>query len=113
MCSRFKEIQQPQGHWSSSLLDGSQYGGIETSGTGFICYALAYGINNGYLNRVEYYPVVEKAWSVLVSSVHPDGKLGYVQRIGDAPNPVTFEESRAYGAGAFLLTASEVVKLAK
>lgn len=113
MCSRFKEIQQPQGHWSSSLLDGSQYGGIETSGTGFICYALAYGINNGYLNRVEYYPVVEKAWSVLVSSVHPDGKLGYVQQIGDAPNPVTFEESRAYGVGAFLLVASELVKLAR
>lgn len=111
MSSRLKEIQQPEGYWSSSLLDASQFGGIETSGTGFICYALAYGINNGYLNRNEYLPTVEKAWTVLVKSVHTDGKLGYVQRVGDAPDAVSFENTAAYGVGAFLSAASEVYKL--
>lgn len=111
MCSRMKEIQQPEGHWSSSLLDATHYGGVETSGTGFICYALAYGINNGYLNGEEYLPSVEKAWSVLVKSVHPDGKLGYVQRVGDAPDAVSYDHTASYGVGAFLSAASEVYRL--
>jgi unsaturated rhamnogalacturonyl hydrolase len=113
MCSRFKEIQQPEGHWSPSLLDASYFGSIETSGTGFICYALAYGINEGYLNKEEFLPVVEKAWSILEKSVHPDGKLGYVQRVGDSPDQVTYENTASYGVGAFLSAASEVYKLAK
>ena len=111
MSSRFKEIQQPEGHWTPSLLDSTQFGGIETSGTGFICYALAYGINNGYLNRDEYLPVVEKAWLVLAQSVHPDGKLGFVQRVGDSPAAVSSDDSAPYGVGAFLSAASEVAKL--
>lgn len=113
MCSRFREIQQPDGFWSSSLLDASHFGGIETSGTGFICYALAYGINNGYLKKDEYLPAVEKAWSILEKSVHPDGKLGYVQRVGDAPDQVTYENTASYGVGAFLSAVSEVIKLSK
>lgn len=113
MSSHLKEIQQPEGYWSSSLLDPTQFGGIETSGTGFICYALAYGINNGYLNRDEYLPVVEKAWKLLVKCIHPDGKLGYVQRVGDSPDSVSFDNTASYGIGAFLSAASEVEKLSK
>ncbi len=111
MASRLKDIQQPEGHWPSNLLDATQFRSIETSGTGLICYALAYGINNGYLNKDQYYPVVEKAWGVLAKSVHPDGKLGYVQWIGDAPASVSYESTAAFGVGAFLLAASEVYKL--
>jgi unsaturated rhamnogalacturonyl hydrolase len=111
MASRLKEIQQPEGHWSSNLLDASHFRSVETSGTGLICYALAYGINNGYLDKGEYYPVVEKAWGILTKSVHPDGKLGYVQWIGDSPAKVTYESTAAFGVGAFLLAASEVYKL--
>jgi unsaturated rhamnogalacturonyl hydrolase len=110
MCSRFKEIQQPEGYWTSSLLDATQSAGVETSGTGFICYALAWGINNGYLNRDEYLPVVEKGWELLVKSIHPDGKLGYVQKPGDSPESVSFDTSFPYGVGAFLSAASEVAK---
>jgi len=113
MSYRFRDIQQPEGYWSSSLLDPVQYGGIETSGTGFICYALAYGINNGYLNRDEYLPVVEKAWKLLVKCIHPDGKLGFVQRVGDSPDSVSFDNTASYGVGAFLSAASEVAKLSK
>ena len=111
MSSRLKEIQQPEGYWSSSLLDSTQFGGIETSGTAFICYAIAYGINNGYLNKDEYLPVVEKAWKLLVKCIHPDGKLGYVQRVGDSPDSVSFDNTASYGIGAFLSAASEVEKL--
>lgn len=111
MCLSMKKNQQPDGFWSSSLLDPSQNGGVETSGTGFICYALAYGINNGYLSREDYLPVVEKAWHILVKSIHQDGKLGYVQQVGDGPDTVLFDNTAPWGVGAFLSAASESYKL--
>ena len=52
-----------------------------------------------------------KSWNVLVKSVHPDGKFGYVQQVGDSPYEVSFDDSEAYGAGAFMLAASELYKL--
>jgi rhamnogalacturonyl hydrolase YesR len=113
MASRLKDLQLKEGHWPSSLLDPSLYNGIETSGTGFYCYALAFGINNGYLNKTEYLPTVEKAWKLLVQCVQADGKLGYVQKVGDSPAAVSSDDSEAYGSGAFLSAASEVAKLFK
>lgn len=113
MASRLKELQLKEGYWPSSLLDPSHYSSIETSGTGFYCYALAFGINNGYLNKADYLPVVEKAWNLLVKCVQSDGKLGYVQKVGDSPAAVTSDDSEAYGSGAFLSAASEVAKLYK
>ncbi len=47
----------------------------------------------------------------MVSSVHPNGKLGYVQKIGDKPGVVYFDSTEAYGVGAFLLAGSELYKL--
>jgi len=54
---------------------------------------------------------VAKAWGALVSSVHPNGKLGYVQKIGDKPGVVYFDSTEVYGVGAFLLAGSELYKL--
>lgn len=111
MAGKIKQLQLKEGYWPSSLLDSSQYGCMESSGTAFYCYALAYGINSGLLNRTEYEPTVMKAWVVLVNNVDNNGKLGYVQQVGESPNKVKFEDSEAYGSGAFLLAASEVFKL--
>jgi rhamnogalacturonyl hydrolase YesR len=111
MAKKLKSLQLKEGYWPSSLLDPSHYGGIETSGTAFFCYSLAYGINSGLLKKEEYYDTVMKAWDILVKSVHPSGKLGYVQQVGDSPKDVSFNDSEAYGAGAFMSAASEVYKL--
>lgn len=111
MTSKLKEIQLEEGYWPSSLLDKNHYGGIETSGTAFFCYAFAYGVNAGLLKKEDYLKSILKAWDVLVKSVHPNGKFGYVQQVGDSPKDVSFEDSEAYGAGAFMLAASEVYKL--
>jgi unsaturated rhamnogalacturonyl hydrolase len=113
MASRLKDLQVKEGYWPSSLLDPSHYSSIETSGTSFYCYALAYGINNGYLKKTDYLPVVEKAWNLLVKCVQKDGKLGYVQQVGDSPAAVKAEDSESYGSGAFLSAASEMAKLSK
>ena len=51
MSDRLITLQQPDGFWRASLLDPEAYPGGETSGTGFYCYAMAWGISEGMLPR--------------------------------------------------------------
>lgn len=111
MAAKIASLQNADGSWHAALLDPSSYPIKETSGTGFYCYALAYGINHQLLDAAQYLPVVKKAWAAMVTSVHPDGKLGYVQQIGEKPETVTYDDTEVYGVGAFLLAGSEVMKL--
>lgn len=113
MAAKIKQLQLKEGYWPSSLLDSSHFGGMESSGTAFYCYALAYGINSGLLDRSEYEAAVLKAWTILVGHMDKDGKLGYVQQVGDAPDAVKAGDSEAYGSGAFLMAASEVYRMIK
>ena len=112
MSARLKELQQADGMWRASLLDPDSYPGGEVSGTGFDCYAIAWGINNGILDRATYLPVVEKAWIGLNKCVSKDGHVGWVQPIGADPKKnFTAESWEVYGSGAYLLAGSEVIKL--
>ena len=111
MAAKIKQLQLKEGYWPSSLLDSSHFGGMESSGTAFYCYALAYGINRGLLDQSEYETTVMRAWTVLVGNIDKDGRLGYVQRVGDSPDVVKADDSDAYGSGAFLMAASEIYKL--
>jgi unsaturated rhamnogalacturonyl hydrolase len=109
---RLLSLQQPDGLWRSSLLDPDSYPGGEASGSGFDIYAMAWGINNKLLPRDKYLPAVKKAWIALNGLVHPDGKGGWTQPIGADPKKNFDADSwEVYGAGAFLLAGSEVVKL--
>ena len=71
-------------------------------------------MNNGILDKAIYQPVVEKAWNYLVTvSLQPDGRIGYVQPIGEKaiPGQVVDANSTAdFGVGAFLLAACERVR---
>jgi len=112
LCERIVSLQQPDGLWRSSLLDPGSYPGGEASGSGFDVYAIAWGINNKVLDRTKYRPAVMKAWGALNTLVHSDGKVGWTQPIGADPRRNFSEESwEVYGAGAYLLAASEVIKL--
>ncbi|WP_017257332.1 glycoside hydrolase family 88 protein [Pedobacter arcticus] len=111
MSKRIASLQQPDGSWHASLLDPASFPAKETSGTGFFAYALAWGINNGLLNYNDYKEVVKNAWTALVTSVHPNGKLGYVQAQGRDPQGVTYDDTDVYGVGAFLLAGSEIYKM--
>jgi rhamnogalacturonyl hydrolase YesR len=111
MVKRITALQQTDGSWHASLLDPESYPVKESSGTGFYTYALAWGINHKILKKRQYLPVVQKAWRALVSCVHEDGKLGYVQPIGSSPNKTDSNTTDAYGVGAFLLAGSQVYKL--
>ena len=112
MAAKIMAIQPDEGLWHSSLLDPVNFPSREASGSGFYCYGLAWGINHGLLDAKTYLPAVRKAWTGLVSCVHPDGKLGNVQPIGADPRHVTAEQTEIYGVGAFLLAGSEVYKIA-
>ena len=114
MAARIITLQQEDGLWRASLLDPDSYPGGEASGSGFYTYALAWGVNNGILDKETYLPVVEKAWIGLNSLIQKDGCVGWVQPIGADPRKNFSAESwEVYGTGAFLLAGSEVIKLYK
>ncbi len=112
MAEKLKSLQQTDGLWRTSLLDPADHPQPEASGTGFITYALAWGINNGLLDPGTYTPVVFKAWDALTQCVQPSGKIIHVQPVGDHPNGFDENSSTPYGVGAFLLAGSEVYQLA-
>ena len=112
MAEKVAALQGADGYWRSSLLDPDSRPNPETSGTGFFVYGLAWGINTGLLPRETYEPNVTRGWKALVAAVHPDGMLGWVQRIGDQPGATTAETTEVYGVGALLLAGSEVYRLA-
>lgn len=101
-------LQNSDGFWHASLLDADSYPSPETSATALITYALAYGVNQGLLDKEKYAPVVEKSWTSLLSVIDSDGKLGWVQPIGADPKKVTESMTAPYGVGAFLLAGSEI-----
>lgn len=111
LCERIAELQGSDGYWRASLLDPASYPSPETSASGFIVYALAYGINEGLLPKDKYLPVVLKGWKALCNAVEEDGKLGYVQPIGADPKKVGRHMTEVYGPGAFLLAGTEMYRL--
>lgn len=102
--------QQPEGHWTRSMLDAEQAPGYETSGTALICYSLYWGVNNGVLPK-SYRKAADKAWHYLSTvALQPDYSIGYVQPIGEKaiPGQVVNQKSTSnFGTGAFLLAACE------
>ncbi|MDB5815575.1 MAG: glycoside hydrolase family 88 protein [Rhodocyclales bacterium] len=112
MAQRIGGLQSADGYWRASLLDPASTPAPESSGTGFFTYALAWGVNNGILDRHTYASVIQKGWSALVRAVQPDGMLGYVQQVGYQPGDTGPEQTEAYGPGALLLAGTEVYRLA-
>ena len=106
--------QQPGGYWSRSMLCEDDAPGPETSGTAFFCYGLLWGVNHGYLDNAQYSEVIEKAWQYLShTALQADGSIGYVQPIGEKPDPTKIVDARSqapFGTGAWLLAACERVR---
>ena len=99
-------LQKADGYWSVSLL-APENSPPETSGTGFFVDGLAWGVNQGLLQESRYARSARLGWNALARAVGPDGKLGWVQQVGYAPDHVAAGDTQLYGAGAFLLAASE------
>ncbi len=113
-------LQRKDGFWNVSLKDSTHFGGKEATGTALFVYGMAKGINEGFISKKTYLPVVMKSWNALITeSVHPNGFLGYVQGTGKEPKdgqPVGYDsvpDFEDFGLGCFLLSGSEVYKLSK
>ena len=91
--------------------------GYETSGTAFFTYGILWGVNNGILPSKQYEPTISKAWKYLYTvALQPDGSIGYVQPIGEKPDPTRTVDSHSqapFGTGAWLLAACEYTKYVK
>ncbi|HEY8559791.1 MAG TPA: glycoside hydrolase family 88 protein [Pyrinomonadaceae bacterium] len=112
MMERVLTLQQADGLWRSSLLDPESYPGGEASGTGFYLYSMAWGVNNKMLDKNKFVPAIRKGWTALNALVQEDGKVGWTQPIGADPRRNFNRDSwEVYGAGAYLLAGSEVIKL--
>jgi len=111
MAERILELQTKDGLWHTSLLCPETYNHGEVSGSGFHTYALAWGINNGLLDKSKYLPAVKKAWTALAKCQHENGMIGWVQNIGAFPEPASEGSWQNFGTGAYLMAGSEVLKL--
>ena len=65
MAEKVASLQGPDGYWRASLLDPASLPNPETSGTGFFIYSLAWGINQGLLDRATFEPAVRRGWIAL------------------------------------------------
>ncbi len=118
MAEVLAEIQREDGFWNVSLHDPNHYGGKELTGTASFIYGMAYGVNNGLLDKDKYIPIIEKAWKAMIDdSLHENGFLGYVQSTGKEPKagqPLSYEkvpDFEDYGLGLFLLAGAEIYKM--
>lgn len=110
MAYAFRDIQTTEGYWASSLLDWQHQPLPETSGTAFITFGFAWGVNRDLLPAEDFNPAIDRAWEAISSVVNNEGKLGWVQQVGNAPDEVLATDTQLYGVGALLLAASELVK---
>ncbi len=111
MAAKLLSIQQADGSWHASLLDPASYPNPEMSATSFFVFGLAWGVENGYLEKEKYLPAIVKGWNSMVSSVWPDGKVGFIQPIGADPKAVTSEMTEVYGVGGFLMAGTQLYKM--
>lgn len=105
------KTQQKEGYWTRSILDPNHAPGPETSGTAFFAYGIIWGVNNGFLAKKDYKKCIDRAWQYISeTAVQVDGKVGYVQPIGDRAIPgqtVDANSQANFGVGAVLLAACE------
>jgi Glycosyl Hydrolase Family 88 len=116
LASALAARRSDDGGWPTDLAHPEACPASETSATGLITYMLAMGVNEGWLDRTAFTPVVLKALSLLLHRLDLRGDLAGIQPPGTGPDcGVTASNDPAvdvsYGVGAFLLAASEVLKL--
>ena len=118
MIKALPPLQRKDGFWNVSLTDESDFGGKELTGTSLFVYGMAWGVNQGLLDKKTYQPIIAMAMTAMIKDcVHPNGFLGYVQGTGKEPKdgqPLSYTKEpnfEDYGLGCFLLAGSEVYKM--
>jgi unsaturated rhamnogalacturonyl hydrolase len=105
------EAQQPDGLWYPSLLDPEQIPIGETSASALLLYGMAWGVNQGILDRETYLPAVERGWEGLLTRIRPDGEVDFAQPAGEVPVLFDPGNSEPFATGAVLGAGSQIVLL--
>ncbi len=113
MAAELVKRQSSDGFWRANLDDLEDVPNPESSGTGFFCFGLAWGIRHHLLDRHTYLPAVQKAYTALAGVVSPDGKVEWGQQVDAQPHPATQQSTHEYVTGAFLLASGEVYRLSR
>lgn len=113
MAAKLISIQKKNGTWAPSLLDEENPPQDDISGSVFFVYGLAWGINQGILNRDVYEPSVRNGWKALCERQKEDGRLINIQPVGGYPVEFDPENTAIFGVGGFLSAGSEVWKMVK
>jgi unsaturated rhamnogalacturonyl hydrolase len=105
----------PDGGWGSYLSSPETCPLAETSGTALLTFFLARGVNEGWLDRDVYAPVVLRSFSLLMRRVNADGSVRGIQPPDVGPGCGTIASNHGainvnYGPGAILLAAAEVLQ---
>jgi hypothetical protein len=116
MAGRLAAERNAFGTWNADILRRDVYRQPETSGTALFVTMLATGVDEGWLDRTAYTPIVLKAFHMLLMNVDPDGDVHAIQRVGTGPDSVfqTSDDRTSnadFGVGAFLLAAAAVSRL--
>lgn len=111
MCRKMLKIQPADGVWRASLLAPENFPIEEASASSFISYALAWGLNQGYLTEKEAEPGLRSAYQKLCTFITPEGKLTHVQPVGADPQKFSVESTDIYGVGAFLMASAELYRM--
>ena len=108
-----RRAQDPAGGWHQVLDHPESW--IETSCTGMFTYALARGVNEGWLDA-SFTPTARQGWTALRTKVTAEGDLIDICGSTDVGN-VAFYLKRPrlqgdlHGFGSFLLAGAEIVRL--
>lgn len=111
MADRIATLQTKDGTWHASLLDPASFPAPEASGTAFFTFAMAWGVNEGILERSKFEPVVNRAFAALCRNIDPSGRVMWVQPVGADPRSVKSADTDSYGVGGFLMAACQMERL--
>lgn len=109
------ELQGIDGFWHQLLDRNETYN--ETSATAIFTYALAHGINKGWLDPAIYGPVAQLGWEAVASKINEHGEVeGVCVGTGMGFEPMYYayrpvSVKAAHGYGPVIWAGAEMIKL--
>lgn len=108
-------LQNKDGFWHQLLDRNDSY--PETSATAIFAYAIAHGINQGWIDETVYGPVAQLAWEAVSSKINAKGEVEDVcvgTGMGFEPayyyyRPVSVKAAHGYGPAIW--AGSEIIKM--
>lgn len=103
------------GGWGAYLSKPESCPVAETSGTALLTFVLARGVNQGWLDRETYLPVVRRSLALLLRRVDAEGNVSGIQPpdIGPGCGKIASNNGTInvnYGPGAVLLAIAEALR---